>query len=598
MFVCLFVSGGVLFRFQIVWEHHARTKLGETTYGLQTVPAVDVTRGGTIYVAYGPYVVALSPADGSAVATFTGNPDDMFASGVSLASDAKALYVQSESSSLWRIGVTGSSIETVAFSGGFSCLYIQGTTHCAFNNITNVTAADPAVHRALIEPRVAAHRAAAAAADGLHAGSGSIFALSTPALTPDDHLVFAVNAATPTDGALVIVDRDTADATAWFNGTQGIVFGSSRSSPAVDAKGVAFVGSDSPDGPGGFLRPLLWAVDVTDSGSISVLALRSIGLDDQLIGAGSPLLTSAFDGSPVAVMAVNDKVTSSAPGYSCPSNNPLIACSANGNCDCTTGQCACNDDCYSGAACDVPKNCGPHSSAGCVNGNCDCDACWTGPACNTTLNCGEHSAQGCNPTTGKCICDKCWGGELCNIPLQCSGNGLCNPNSGVCECDKCHTGANCSEPKCKHAWNCDTSTGQCKCNGCYEGETCSTPVDCGPHAGAGCVHEKCQCDNCYSGDRCNILDTCNNNGVCNPTSGACQCRGCKTGTNCDEDLTCNNRGTCNPVTNKCVCHQHTTGKTCNACVACYNGPNCETECSGHGACVRSLCERMCAKVPS
>ena len=119
-------------------------------------------------------------------------------------------------------------------------------------------------------------------------------------------------------------------------------------------------------------------------------------------------------------------------GYSCPSSSWHAACSGNGVCDCNTGTCTCNNACFKGDGCSVVVHCGPHSSKGCANGQCQCDPCWTGPFCDVPVACGDN--QFCSPTSGTCVCDACYSGVNCTVLNQCSGSGVCN-STGQCVCN-------------------------------------------------------------------------------------------------------------------------------------------------------------------
>jgi hypothetical protein len=74
-----------------LWFLSARDANG--TYGIYYLPAVDNSRTGVGYIAYGPHVVAFSVDTGVVYSRFLGDPTDTFKSSVMLTHDGTALFV-------------------------------------------------------------------------------------------------------------------------------------------------------------------------------------------------------------------------------------------------------------------------------------------------------------------------------------------------------------------------------------------------------------------------------------------------------------------------------------------------------------------------
>ncbi len=127
-------------------------------------------------------------------------------------------------------------------------------------------------------------------------------------------------------------------------------------------------------------------------------------------------------------MTSADSVLAVDEGVGCPSGNPLFPCSGNGECDCGSGVCTCNDACLGGPACDVPNQC--NGAGFCEDGQCYCEGCMQGPECDQP-NCGAGGE--CLPPYLACVCDACHSGEQCTV--ECGGNGGCS--EGECQCDPC-----------------------------------------------------------------------------------------------------------------------------------------------------------------
>lgn len=518
--------------------------LNGKSYGNLYEPAIDEVRK-LMYVAYGEYVFALNPVTGGGITEFKGDSTDTFVSSVVLTSAGDALYVQSLSGTLWRIDITGTGAADLELTGGYACHYAPPlSTSCEFWNVTVIPTGEehpspaPPEFRQPLEIPVGAN-------------VKQFLPYSTPSLSPiAEDVIYGLYG--QQSGGLVIIDDLTGDLMYYFNGTEGIPFGLSKSSAAVDNQGDIVIASDSPDGVGSqFTRPLLWGLDTLND---KVKFVVPIGQDGELVDSASAILSTTSLGEHVAIMGIDSEVYMVERGYSCPSKHPLAACSGNGVCDCTTGVCAC-DGCYDGDDCGTPIDCGKHST-GCARGMCECDGCWGGHLCSEPKDCGPHSSSCAN---GECVCDECWSGEDCMTELKCGDH-----SSG-----------------CKE--------GKCVCDDCWEGTTCDEPLSCGAHS-TGCDQGVCVCENCYYGDTCDQHNDCSGSGTCNADTGECKCTDCKTGTDCSATLDCENGGTCNPTTSLCKCTGNWGGDTCDTCDVCYTGDTCDTVCSGHGICGLSGCD--------
>jgi hypothetical protein len=103
-------SSGVLHAFSadngtVLWSHSAVN--GNATFGLRgVVPAIDASRGGLVLVAYGSFIRALFPANGTLAASFNAGGDPFVSSPV-LTGDATGLFVVSTLGSLWKFTLSG-----------------------------------------------------------------------------------------------------------------------------------------------------------------------------------------------------------------------------------------------------------------------------------------------------------------------------------------------------------------------------------------------------------------------------------------------------------------------------------------------------------
>jgi len=226
---------------------------------------------------------------------------------------------------------------------------------------------------------------------------------------------------------------------------------SSASSVAVDAAGIGYAGADlnnnwrvpyPPYAPGDpqvnrtafpvsgapstWSVPAMLAFNVSTGALVWVAPLASAGAgavadDSPTIlapagGASGPgiLLITSPDPQRGGVIAVSA-------GRTCPSADPLFACSGKGTCDaCGAGTCS-----------------------------CDADQCAAGPACADALDCGAGGL--CTPGSGAggCVCSACWLKDAlgaCSVPQTCSGHGSCRPADGVCDCVGGYTGPTCATP--------------------------------------------------------------------------------------------------------------------------------------------------------
>jgi len=137
-------TGGTLYALDadngtIAWTHTAMATINgtSTSIGIRGIaPAVDSTRNGLIYLAYGPRIVALNPITGAVVTSFqvSQKSSDGFVASPVISSDAKFLLLHSAVGTVWRIAITGGATPT--FSVVFACdytldAYYAGNTNCS-----------------------------------------------------------------------------------------------------------------------------------------------------------------------------------------------------------------------------------------------------------------------------------------------------------------------------------------------------------------------------------------------------------------------------------------------------------------------------------
>lgn len=189
-------------------------------------------------------------------------------------------------------------------------------------------------------------------------GFGGIIPFATPSLaSADAFLVISQYAAMGLDSASFGVDPSTgrqlwAMQNVSFPDGSMLVYGSSRSSPAIDASGNIYLGADSDHAA--YRLPVVMAL--FPNGTYNWAA--EMGNDNVVIGAASPAVAMGYQGEKRLYFVSGDGITAIDEGYACPGQlNAFTSCSGHGICNCTTGACLCSDRCRTGPDCGTQNTC-------------------------------------------------------------------------------------------------------------------------------------------------------------------------------------------------------------------------------------------------
>lgn len=289
-----------------------------------------------------------------------------------------------------------------------------------------------------------------------------------------------------------------------------------------------------------------------------------------------------------------------------------------------SGNCQC-DACWAGKGCDSLCM----GRGACVNNKCECDTLkgWRGEVCQIPgcpgVN-GDCSGHGdCDGITHTCTCYEGWTGVGCHIPdcpgaPNCFNRGVCNATTNPPSCQRCMKGwmgPACNDP-CKFGEQIPMDSGNCVCEPGYTGVGCDS--ECSLHGKV--VNGKCVCDIGWRGLLCDNPGCpgdgvdCTGHGECNSATHKCTCREGWTGLGCNipdcpGTPNCINRGFCNSSFDppKCTnCSKGFMGPACAdpcehglqvpmdsgncVCEPGWVGVGCDSECSGHGTIVNSVCK--------
>jgi hypothetical protein len=228
---------------------------------------------------------------------------------------------------------------------------------------------------------------------------------------------------------------------------------------------------------------------------------------------------------------------------------------------CSTGQTACNNQCFDLTSSNA--HCGSCSTA-CATGS----TCLSGLCCASGfVNCGGT----CVNLTASPNCGSC--GVTCAAGLTCTNKTCLSVNGQTCS-----TGAQCSSGFCVDNVCCGTSS----CGTCM---ACSNARTGQPSGTCAAISTGGADNRCVAAPPCGLDGTCNGAGACrNTVSGTnCGAASCMAGT-AQPASSCNGSGACVTPTTK-ACTPYICGT--NACLTtCTTNANCATgnQCSG-GACV-------------
>ncbi len=476
--------------------------------GIRNTVAIDSTNH-MVLVASGHRLLAFQPSSGTLMAEFVGDVEDPFVSAPVLSPEDNYVYLHSANGSLWKLAVgVLPAPEFYGFSLEFKCNYYRGgpdeilhtcsgaaehTPSAVWITEQQAAAAQPPLPQHLVHVGAGGVRGMWVHARGVTAGARVAGPRSSPAMGEfESNLFLALYEPAPANGALIKVNTASGvphwSFSGLFLGTEhSIPFGSTESSPAVDASGDVYVATDSTHGP----VPVLFAL--THDGLVQWTQLLGTANIDE-VGFISPVLALSPADVPRVYMATTDTLFLLEQG--CPSNNIQVECSGHGTCSCATRQCTCDaapggSSCYEGEACATPK-------------------------------CGSQGE--CDPDSGKCTCfSGCVSGEKCDVPLQCGPNSYCDPGNPVpeCLCDECYVDkglGTCQAVTCAGHGTCRNN--ECKCNTDFT-QPRDNPLTC------------VECPFCAGGPACSVLNTCSNHGTCDSTNNVCHCSAGWAGTYCD-----------------------------------------------------------------
>lgn len=138
----------------VLWSHSAT--VNGTSYGLRgVVPAIDISRGSMVYLAYGPSIVALFINNGSVATSYTvpGGIDGFVSSPV-LTADYADLLLHSATGTVWRFTVTNDPVSAIkpVFTRQWACdytlaAYYAGNSTCTVGHDAPVHDAEVPVYR-------------------------------------------------------------------------------------------------------------------------------------------------------------------------------------------------------------------------------------------------------------------------------------------------------------------------------------------------------------------------------------------------------------------------------------------------------------------
>lgn len=480
-----------------------------STTGIRNIVAIDATNH-MLLVASGHRLLALQPDTGTLIAEFIGDVEDPFVSAPVLSPEDKNVYLHSANGSLWKLSVgVLPAPQFYGFNLVFKCNYYRGGPDEILHSCSGTNAHTPSAVWVSEEQAAAAYpqplpvhlvhtsadgsRGMWVHVKGVTATSRVAGPYSTPAMGEfESNLFLSLYQPAPANGALIKVDTASGVPHWSFSGLylgseHAIPFGSSESSPAVDASGDVYVASDSTHGP----VPVLFAL--THDGLVQWTQLLGTANIDE-VGFISPVIAESPANIPRVYMATTDTLFLLEQG--CPSDSVQTECSGNGACNCASKVCSCDaapggSSCFTGDDCSQPK-------------------------------CGSQGE--CDPDTGACHCfSGCMSGEKCDIPYQCGPNASCDPGKPEpnCQCDECFSFqglGECQPVTCAGHGSC--RTGECHCNSDF-----TQPRD----NALTCV----ECPFCAGGPACSVLNTCSGHGTCDSSGNVCKCTGGWAGIYCD-----------------------------------------------------------------